>query len=80
MIHGIRNGLGWLGPAHRLLDWTKGCIAVTDPEMSRSGPPSPTEFRSKLSALIFALAKHAKPLKNNVRNVTPHPNSSANLR
>ena len=33
MIHGIRIGLGWLGPAHRLIDWTKGCIAVTDPEM-----------------------------------------------
>lgn len=33
MIHGIRNGLGWLGAAHRLIDWTKGCIAVTDPEM-----------------------------------------------
>jgi murein L,D-transpeptidase YafK len=35
MIHGIRNGLGWLGPAQRLLDWTKGCIAVTDPEMDQ---------------------------------------------
>jgi len=35
MIHGIRNGLGWLGPAHRLIDWTKGCIAVTDPEMDQ---------------------------------------------
>ena len=35
MIHGIRNGLGWLGPAHRLVDWTKGCIAVTDPEMDQ---------------------------------------------
>jgi murein L,D-transpeptidase YafK len=33
MIHGIRNGLGWLGPAHRLLDWTRGCIAVTDAEI-----------------------------------------------
>ena len=33
MIHGIRNGLGWLGPAQRLIDWTKGCITVTDPEM-----------------------------------------------
>jgi murein L,D-transpeptidase YafK len=33
MIHGVRNGLGWLGPAQRLVDWTKGCIAVTDPEM-----------------------------------------------
>lgn len=35
MIHGIRNGLGWLGPAHRLIDWTKGCIAVTDSEMDQ---------------------------------------------
>lgn len=35
MIHGIRNGLGWLGPTHRLIDWTKGCIAVTDPEMDQ---------------------------------------------
>jgi len=35
MIHGIRNGLGWLGPAHRLIDWTKGCIAITDSEMDQ---------------------------------------------
>jgi murein L,D-transpeptidase YafK len=35
MIHGIRNGLGWLGSAHRLIDWTKGCIAVTNPEMDQ---------------------------------------------
>jgi len=33
MIHGIRNGLGWLGPAHRFVDWTRGCIAVTDSEI-----------------------------------------------
>lgn len=33
MIHGIRNGLGWIGRLHRLLDWTAGCIALTDPEM-----------------------------------------------
>ncbi len=33
MIHGIRNGLGWLGSFHRVKDWTKGCIAVTDPEI-----------------------------------------------
>jgi murein L,D-transpeptidase YafK len=33
MIHGIRNGLGWVGPLQRAVDWTKGCIAVTDPEM-----------------------------------------------
>jgi murein L,D-transpeptidase YafK len=33
MIHGIKNGFGWLGPLHRLVDWTNGCIAVTDEEM-----------------------------------------------
>lgn len=33
MIHGIRNGFGWLGGFHRGLDWTRGCIAVTDAEI-----------------------------------------------
>ena len=33
MIHGIRNGLGWVGQLQRYVDWTKGCIAVTDGEM-----------------------------------------------
>jgi murein L,D-transpeptidase YafK len=34
MIHGIRNGFGWLGSWHRLYDrWTDGCIAVTNAEM-----------------------------------------------
>lgn len=33
MVHGIRNGLGWLGRFHRLIDWTDGCIAVTNEEM-----------------------------------------------
>jgi murein L,D-transpeptidase YafK len=32
-IHGIENGLGWIGSLHRKLDWTDGCIAVTDGEM-----------------------------------------------
>jgi L,D-peptidoglycan transpeptidase YkuD (ErfK/YbiS/YcfS/YnhG family)/ferredoxin len=35
MIHGIRNGLGFLGRAHRLVDWTTGCLAVTNPEMDQ---------------------------------------------
>ncbi|PKN20224.1 MAG: hypothetical protein CVU71_00025 [Deltaproteobacteria bacterium HGW-Deltaproteobacteria-6] len=30
MIHGIKNGLGWFGLIHAWLDWTKGCIAVTN--------------------------------------------------
>ena len=33
MIHGILNGLGWIGPFHRLFDWTGGCIAVTNKEI-----------------------------------------------
>jgi hypothetical protein len=33
MIHGLPNGFGALGPAHRLRDWTEGCIAVTDAEI-----------------------------------------------
>lgn len=33
MIHGIRNGLGWLGTLHRALDWTDGCVAVTNSEI-----------------------------------------------
>ncbi len=33
MIHGTPNGLGWLGPSHRMMDWTAGCVAVTDAEI-----------------------------------------------
>ena len=33
MIHGIRNGLGWVGSLHRVTDWTLGCIAVTNQEI-----------------------------------------------
>lgn len=33
MIHGIRNGFGWIGSLHRTVDWTRGCIAVTDEEI-----------------------------------------------
>lgn len=33
MIHGIKNGHGWLGKLHRLSDWTQGCIAVTNDEI-----------------------------------------------
>ena len=33
MIHGIKNGLSSIGDAHAELDWTKGCIAVTDEEV-----------------------------------------------
>ena len=33
MIHGIRDGLGWIGPLHRVVNWTRGCIAVTNGEI-----------------------------------------------
>ncbi|MFP4527345.1 MAG: murein L,D-transpeptidase family protein [Candidatus Kapaibacterium sp.] len=32
-IHGLRNGLGFIGKLHRLVDWTAGCIAVTNWEI-----------------------------------------------
>ena len=32
-IHGIRNGIGFIGKFHRLFDWTLECIAVTDQEI-----------------------------------------------
>jgi murein L,D-transpeptidase YafK len=34
MIHGLPDGGGWVGEAHRGFDWTNGCIAVTDDEMN----------------------------------------------
>ena len=32
-IHGMRNGMGAIGAQHLHLDWTHGCIAVTDGEI-----------------------------------------------
>jgi outer membrane protein assembly factor BamD (BamD/ComL family) len=33
MIHGIKNGSSWIGNTHAEVDWTKGCIAVTNEEI-----------------------------------------------
>jgi len=33
MIHGIKNGVSWSGDDHAAVDWTKGCIAVTNEEI-----------------------------------------------
>ncbi len=33
MIHGLPNGTGWLGASHTAIDWTLGCIAVTDEQI-----------------------------------------------
>jgi murein L,D-transpeptidase YafK len=33
MIHGLPNGKGRVGAYHRTVDWTNGCIALTDEEI-----------------------------------------------
>ena len=35
MIHGLRDGFGWIGRLHRWLDWTHGCIALTNEEVAK---------------------------------------------
>jgi murein L,D-transpeptidase YafK len=32
-VHGLPNGFGYVGAAHRLKDWTDGCVAVTNEEI-----------------------------------------------
>ena len=32
-VHGLPKGFGYVGAAHRLRDWTDGCIAVTNQEI-----------------------------------------------
>ncbi len=32
-LHGLPNGMGYIGGAHTLRDWTDGCIAVTNEEI-----------------------------------------------
>jgi murein L,D-transpeptidase YafK len=34
-VHGIKNGLGWLGRFQRWANWTNGCVALTDPEIEQ---------------------------------------------
>lgn len=49
MIHGLFNGLSWLGPLHRRVDWTNGCVGVTNAEMeaiyARVDTGTPIEIR-----------------------------------
>ncbi len=33
MVHGQKNGLGWLSFVSQYFDWTNGCIAITNPEI-----------------------------------------------
>jgi murein L,D-transpeptidase YafK len=41
MIHGLKKGFGWLGRDHSRVDWTKGCIAVTDKEIEEIAKLAP---------------------------------------
>jgi tetratricopeptide (TPR) repeat protein len=41
MIHGIKDGFSWVGDIHTEVDWTKGCIAVTDEEIEEIGKLAP---------------------------------------
>ncbi len=34
MIHGLPNGIGFVGKLHTTRDWTLGCIAVTNSEIA----------------------------------------------
>ena len=34
-IHGLQNGYEWVGRTHCDVDWTNGCVAVTNQEMDR---------------------------------------------
>jgi murein L,D-transpeptidase YafK len=40
-IHGLPNGRGAIGAAHRLSDWTAGCIALTDEEIEELSRVTP---------------------------------------
>jgi murein L,D-transpeptidase YafK len=35
MIHGQKNGFGWLASVTQKFDWTDGCIALSDEDMQR---------------------------------------------
>ncbi len=49
MIHGIKNGYSWAGDLHTEVDWTKGCIAVTDEEIEEIDKLAPTGTTVEIS-------------------------------
>jgi murein L,D-transpeptidase YafK len=48
-IHGVDSKYGWVGSLHRQIDWTDGCIAVTNSEIEEIYPlvavGTPVEIR-----------------------------------
>ncbi len=41
-IHGLDSKYAWVGSLQRQVDWTDGCIAVTNPEIEEIWPMVPT--------------------------------------
>ena len=54
MIHGLPNGQGGVGAAHREYDWTNGCVAVTDQEIEQiwNAVPVGTPVRAPASGVV----------------------------
>lgn len=40
-IHGLGANFGWVGSLHRQVDWTDGCVAVTNSEIEEIWPLVP---------------------------------------
>jgi murein L,D-transpeptidase YafK len=49
-IHGLRGGFGWIGMWHRVVDWTNGCIALSDEEMDEIFRVTPDETPVEIRA------------------------------
>jgi murein L,D-transpeptidase YafK len=47
-IHGLGDRYGWIGSAHRKIDWTDGCIAVTNEEIDEIFPIVPVSTRIEI--------------------------------
>jgi len=68
MIHRIENGLGWLGSLQRTLDWTDGCIAVTDAEIDGIYGAVPDGTPSRNSAVGRGMAMSLIDARNRERD------------
>jgi hypothetical protein len=44
----FKNGLGWLGSLHRFVDWTQGCVAVTNDEIEEIWDMVPDGIRVEI--------------------------------
>lgn len=47
-VHGLHRALSWVGSLHTLMDWTAGCIAVTDWEVDELWRAIPNGTRIRI--------------------------------